>query len=61
MAIVDFYSVIEEEADKSEDLKTNLATLFDRLLQDGGIEDPAVLASLAQLKAQVVINLSQLT
>lgn len=56
-----FYDSIEGQTDKTTDLKSNLVNLFDDLLQEGGIKDAAILSTLAQLRARVLIDLSQLT
>lgn len=55
---VDFYTLIEEADDKSVDLKENLILLFDRLLQEGNIEDINITSKIAQIRAKIINEFS---
>lgn len=57
---VDFYSLIEGLEDKSIDLRQNLVSLFDNLLQKGGLQ-PELSMKIAQLRARIEIELGQLS
>lgn len=58
--LVDFYSLIQEEVDRSADLRTNLVTLLDKLLKDPTMPS-GVASKLAQLRAKIEIDLSNLS
>lgn len=57
---VDFYSLIENQPDRSVDLRTNLVTLLDKLLDDDTIS-ASDSSKIASLRAKIVIDLADLT
>lgn len=57
---VDFYSLIENQPDRSTDLRTNLVTLLDKLLDDDTVS-ASDSSKLASLRAKIVIDLADLT
>lgn len=57
MPIIDFYSLIIDQTDKTLLLKDELLLLLDKLLNDSNITDPNKLQKLAQLRAKIDIEL----
>lgn len=61
MADLNLFSKFDESVDKLTDFKDSILSLYDAMMNEGGIEDQSVLRELAQLRAKTDITLKEIS